>query len=131
MVALREILKTSTYFSVLTILISTLGVFALSLLKAYQRKREIGIRKVIGAEFKDIALLFSKEYMLLIFVALTIITPIVWYLMNDWLNGFVTHVSFNVYLFIYVGIFFTGMALLSILLSIGKIARGKSVDLIK
>lgn len=120
-----------TYFSVLTIIISIFAMVGLSLLSAYQRRREIGIRKVIGAEFKDIALLFSKEYMFFILIAMTITSPIVWYLMNEWLTSFVTHAPLNVYIFVCVGVSFVALALLSILLSIGKIAGRKSVDLIK
>jgi putative ABC transport system permease protein len=120
-----------TYFSVLTILISTFGLFGLSLLSAYQRKREIGIRKVVGAEFNDIAMLFSKEYMLLMLVAMAVISPVVWYLMSEWLNSFVSHAPLNVYIFVCVGVLFGLMALVSILLSISKIAGSKSVELMK
>ncbi|HEY0741933.1 MAG TPA: ABC transporter permease [Chryseosolibacter sp.] len=120
-----------TYFSILTILISIFGMFGLSLLSAYQRKREIGIRKVIGAEFRDIAMLFSKEYAVFLIIAMALISPIVWYMMDEWLHSFVTHAPINIYIFIFVGISFAIVALFSILLSIGKITGQKSIELIK
>lgn len=120
-----------TYFSGLTIIISIFGMFGLSLLSAVQRKKEIGIRKVIGADFKDIALLFSKEYFLFILIAIVLVSPVVWYLMNEWLNSFITHAPLQVSIFIVVGLAFSVVALASVLISIGKIARVKSVDLIK
>ena len=55
-----------TYFSVLTIIISCLGLFGLSSLAIYQRRREVGIRQIVGADFSSILALFAREYIALI-----------------------------------------------------------------
>ncbi len=127
----QTVAKILTYFSVLTILISTLGLFGLSLLSIYQRRKEVGIRKIIGADFRDIALLFSKEYFLLIIISLAIISPLSWYVMSEWLTTFVSHISIDIVIYIVVGVFFTVVALASVMLSIQKVASGKSVDLLR
>jgi putative ABC transport system permease protein len=127
----QTVIKILTYFSIFTIAISLFGTFGLSLLSAYQRRKEIGIRKVIGANFKDITLLFCKEYLVFIILAFAVISPISWYLMGDWLAGFVNHTPIRIEIFITVAISFSVLALVSIILSIGKIVGRKSVELIK
>jgi ABC-type antimicrobial peptide transport system permease subunit len=127
----QTVIKILTYFSVFTILISTFGTFGLSLLSAYQRRKEIGIRKVIGANFKDISVLFCKEYLFFILLALIAISPLSWYVMREWLASFVSHTPLRIEIFVVVGFVFSLLALVSILFSIGKIARSKSVELIK
>ena len=121
----------STYFSVLTIAISILGIFGLSLLTAYQRKREIGIRKIVGANFIDIVKLFFTEYLLLLALALIIISPIAWYIMERWLTMFVDHTQLEVAMFISVGAAFGALALVAIILSIRKVAGLKTTELIR
>ena len=68
----RTVGQVSAWFTMLTITISVLGIFGLSLLSAYQRRKEIGIRKIVGATFADLAKLFTAEYLLLVALALAL-----------------------------------------------------------
>lgn len=70
------------------ILISCLGLFGLSGVNALNRTKEIGIRKVMGAELSNIFLLLNKQYVWLAIIAFTIASPLSWYVMKIWLSNF-------------------------------------------
>lgn len=70
------------------ILISCLGLFGLSGINAINRTKEIGIRKVMGANLGSIFVLLNKEYVWLALIAFTIATPLSWYVMSKWLADF-------------------------------------------
>ena len=97
------------------ILITIFGIFSLITLSCEQRRKEIAVRKVNGATAKNIMTMFIKEYMLLLIFASTIAFPIVYVLMNHWLESYVRRTSIN--LWIYTTIF-AGIAII-ILLCIG------------
>lgn len=78
----------ATIASVITILISSLGIFAMAAFLAERKSKEISIRKVLGASIGKIWILLSKEFALLILVAGIISTPIAFYLMEGWLADF-------------------------------------------
>jgi putative ABC transport system permease protein len=104
-------------------------LFGLSSLTIYQRKKEIGIRKVIGANFRSIFVLFSKEYLLLIVIALIVISPVSWFVMERWLETFTYKAGLQIYLFLTVGAVIVGLSLITILLSILKISGSRPADL--
>lgn len=79
-------------FSALAIFIACLGLFGLSSLTALQRTKEIGVRKVLGASVPSILRLVSRDYVLLMGVAIAIATPITWWIMNDWLQEFANRI---------------------------------------
>ena len=87
------------YFTVVTILIACLGLFGLSVFSAEQRTREIGIRKVLGASVSNIALLLSRDFLGLVVIAIGISTPVAWYAMHRWLEGFAYRVDISWWLF--------------------------------
>ena len=76
-------------FSVLSIVISCLGLFGLATFATQRRRKEIGVRKVLGAGETGIVALLAKEFLQLVAIALLIAFPIAWYVMNQWLQGFV------------------------------------------
>ncbi len=78
----------SNVFAVLAILISCLGLLGLVMFSTEQRTKEIGIRKVLGASVSQIVTLFSKDFVRLVLIAILIASPIAWYAMNQWLQGF-------------------------------------------
>jgi putative ABC transport system permease protein len=75
-------------FAVMAIFISCLGLYGMISFMAVQRKKEIGIRKVLGAPIKSILVLLSKEFTLLISIAFLISTPLAWYFMHQWLQQY-------------------------------------------
>jgi ABC-type antimicrobial peptide transport system permease subunit len=90
--------------AVLAILISCMGLFAIALLAILQRTREIGIRKVLGASVPHIVALVSKDFLLLVLIAIVIATPIAWYAMNNWLQSFAYRINISWWVFVLAGI---------------------------
>jgi len=82
-------------FSGIAILIGCLGLYALVSWMAVQRKKEIGIRKVLGASVQGIVYLFYRQFIGLLVVAFLIAAPVAWYVMNQWLQEFAYHIDIN------------------------------------
>jgi len=82
-------------FAIIAIIVGCLGLFGLSAFTAQQRTKEIGIRKVLGSSVASIMLLLSKDFTKLVFLACLIGLPLVYYFMNNWLEGFATRIEFN------------------------------------
>ncbi|RFS16305.1 ABC transporter permease [Emticicia sp. C21] len=72
----------------LTIILSCMGLFAIALMMMAQRTKEIGIRKVLGASVPNLVALLSKEFVVLVLIAILIATPLAYYLMNKWIQDF-------------------------------------------
>ena len=90
---LEGILGSLNYVAVLTVAIAAMGLFGLIAAFTRRRVKEVGIRKVLGADMRDIVLLLSRSYLLLIMLALVIAAPIVWYVMHSWLQDFAYRVT--------------------------------------
>lgn len=87
-------------FSGLAIFIACLGLFGLSSLMAIQRTKEIGVRKVLGASVGSILTLVSRELLYLIAIAVVVATPITWYVMDQWLQGFAGRINMGILTFL-------------------------------
>ena len=85
--------KVITAFSILAIGIGALGLFGLAAFSVQKRKKEISIRKVIGASSNSILAMLSRDFLLLIIVAGVLGVPLSWFLINQWLNGFAYRVD--------------------------------------
>jgi putative ABC transport system permease protein len=94
----------SKYFAGLAIIISCLGLFGLAAFTAQKRRKEIGIRKVIGASVSGITAMLSKDFLVLISISLIIAFPVSWWLMNSWLRGFAYRVSVTPFVFVIAGV---------------------------
>jgi putative ABC transport system permease protein len=77
-----------SYFTIIAILISCLGLFGLATFSAEQRTKEIGVRKVLGATVFNIVGLLSKDFLQLVAISVLIASPIAWFAMNKWLQDF-------------------------------------------
>ena len=95
--------KIFTTFSVLAILIACLGLLGLATYTAEQRTKEIGIRKVMGADVSSIVGLLSKDFIKLVFVAILIATPVSWFAMRKWLEGFAYQTPIHWWIFLIAG----------------------------
>ena len=82
-------------FTVLGLLIGAFGIYGLIQLMTEYRKKEMGIRKVLGAASWNLARLISKEYVILMLVAFAVAIPLVYYLMNQWLADFAYHIDIS------------------------------------
>jgi putative ABC transport system permease protein len=99
------ILKTTNFVAMLTIIISCMGMFGLISLFAKQRVKEIGIRKVLGAQVSQIVLLLSKDFAKLIVIACVIAFPIALYAMHSWLQSFANRINIEWWMFAIAGAF--------------------------
>ena len=86
-------------FTIIAIIISCLGLFALATFSAEQRTKEIGVRKVLGATVMSIVTLISKDFLKLVGVSIVIACPLAWFAMNKWLQNFAyrTNISWTVF----------------------------------
>ena len=89
-----------TLFTILAIIIACLGLFGLASYTVERRTKEIGIRKVVGANEGSIVGLISREFLLLVSVAIVIAIPVSYYVMNGWLNNYVYRTNLTVFIFV-------------------------------
>ncbi|GAB3932444.1 ABC transporter permease [Larkinella terrae] len=101
-------------FAILTILVSSLGLFGLTAFTAEQRTKEIGIRKVLGASVASIVTLLSRDFLKLVLIALVIASPLAWYAMSRWLENFVYRTEIQWWVFAVAGLLALGIALLTV-----------------
>ncbi|MEJ7589634.1 MAG: FtsX-like permease family protein, partial [Ferruginibacter sp.] len=97
------ILKTTNFVAILTIIISCMGMFGLISLFARQRVKEIGIRKVLGADVMQIVVLLSRDFARLIIIACIIAFPLALYAMHGWLQSFAYRISIQWWMFAVAG----------------------------
>jgi predicted permease len=84
----------------LSIFISCIGLFGLAVYTTARRTKEIGVRKVLGATVMQIVTLLSTEMVALVVLAFAIVTPVVWYVMNQWMQNFAEHTSLSWWVFV-------------------------------
>jgi len=101
-------------FAVLAILIACLGLFGLVTYAAEQRTKEIGIRKVLGADVSNIVVMISKDFLKLVLIASVIAFPIAWWAMHKWLRDFAYRVSISWWVFAFAAAMAIIIALLTI-----------------
>ncbi|MEQ1587718.1 MAG: FtsX-like permease family protein, partial [Cyclobacteriaceae bacterium] len=80
--------KLASFFAVLAIFISCLGIFGLASFVAEQRTKEIGVRKVMGASVVNLWGMLSKDFVFLVGISLFLAMPLAWYFMNNWLQKY-------------------------------------------
>jgi putative ABC transport system permease protein len=126
----REDKKRETIFlgvSLLAIFIAALGLLGLTIYAAEQRVKEIGIRKVLGANIGGIVLLLSKEILKLVLIAAVIAVPVAWFFMNKWLEDFAYRININGWVFVLSAFAAVVIAMATISLQVVKAARANPV----
>jgi len=101
-------------FALLTVFISCLGLFGLAAYTAERRTKEIGVRKVLGANMASIVLMLSKEYVYLIGVASLLAAPVAWYFLHGWLQNYAYRIEIPWWIFILSGVLALAVALLTV-----------------
>ena len=112
----------------LAIVISCLGLLGLVIYTTNQRKKEIGIRKIVGASVTQIISLLSKDFLRLVLIAFVIAVPIVWFAANRWLQNFAFKIDLSIWIFILGGCFMMLSALVILFLRTYKAATANPVE---
>jgi hypothetical protein len=99
----RQTAKLINASTAIAIFISCIGLFGLTLFTSEKRSKEIGIRKIMGASIANIATMLGKDFVILVSIAIFISSPIAWYFMNQWLEGFAYHVNISWWVFVLAG----------------------------
>jgi len=127
----QQTAKIFSTFSMLAIFLACLGLFALVGYITVQRAKEIGIRKVLGAEAMQIVLLISKDFVKLVAIASLIAFPVAWAAMNSWLQSFAYRVNIAWWVFLAGGLATTIVALLTISFQATRAANMNPVKSLK
>ncbi len=101
-------------FTFLSIFVACLGLFGLSIYTAERGKKEIGVRKVLGASVQNVVGLLSREFLTLVTIAALIAFPIAWFAMNEWLENFAYRISMGWWIFFIAGASAMAIALLTV-----------------
>ncbi|AXT50385.1 ABC transporter permease [Aquimarina sp. BL5] len=127
----RDMISMISSGSLLAIILSCIGLFAMTLLIVAKRKKEIGIRKIVGANITTITLLLTKDFLKLVSIAFLIATPIAWWMMNKWLQNYIYRIDLNILLFLGAGGIVLLIALLTISFQTVKTATANPVKSLK
>jgi ABC-type antimicrobial peptide transport system permease subunit len=106
--------KLASFFALLAIVISCLGLFGLASFVAEQRTKEIGVRKVLGASVFSLWNLLSKDFLALVMVSFLIAVPVAWYGMHKWLMDYSYRISISWGIFLFAGVLAAAIALITV-----------------
>ncbi len=101
-------------FTAIAIFVGCLGLFGLAAYTAERRRKEVGIRKVLGASTQGIVLLLSKDFVKLVFISLLVASPVAWYFMNKWLEDFAYRINISWWMFVIAAVVAIGIALITV-----------------
>ncbi len=118
-------------FSGLAILVALLGLFGLASFTVERRNREIGIRKVLGASVTSVVALVSRDFVVLVIIAIVIAWPVAFFGAETWLQNFAYRVDVGWWTFALAGALALGMALLTVGWQAGRAARANPVDVLR
>jgi len=120
--------KLVTVFTGLALFISCLGIFGLSSYTAERRKKEIGIRRVLGASVANIFKYISREFVILVLIANVIIWPLAYFIINRWLQQFAFRIDIGWWTFILSGLAVLVVSLVTVSWQILRAATSNPVD---
>lgn len=113
------------------IFIACLGLFGLTTFTVESRIKEIGVRKVLGASVQSIVSLLSKDFLVLVFIALLIASPVAWYAMHQWLQDFAYRINISWWVFALAGCIAVAIALSTVFYQAVKAALANPVKSLK
>ncbi|MCF8261958.1 MAG: ABC transporter permease [Melioribacteraceae bacterium] len=119
------------YSSIFAIFIAGIGLFGMSSFSAARRKKEIGIRKILGASFSSVVNLMGKEFLLLVAVSNLIACPFAYLVMQSWLENYAYRISISPLIFVTAGIFALFIAMISVGYQIVVISLSNPVNSIR
>ena len=118
-------------FAILAVIVAILGLFGLASYLSLQRTKEIGVRKVLGATTTNIILLFFKDFIWLILIAVLIGIPLIYWSMNDWLNGYAYRINFPWWVILIAMVLVTLLAFITVSWQTFKVAALNPAQTIK
>lgn len=118
-------------FSILIIIIASLGLYGLSSYTVEQRTKEIGIRKVLGANVGNITGMISKEFFILILISMIIAFPVAYFLMKNWLQNYTYQTSLSIWIFVLSGLAIMIIAFVTISYHTLRAGNANPVDSIR
>ena len=116
------------YFALLAIILSVMGIFAMSIFYNQQKTKEIGIRKVNGATVGEIIVLLNKDFVKWVLIAFVIAVPVAWYAMSKWLENFIYKITLGWWIFALSGMIALLVALLTVSWHTFRAARRNPVE---
>lgn len=124
----RKFGKLFTTFSILAVIVSCVGLFGLSAYTATQRTKEIGIRKALGSTENGIFVLLSQEYLKLVGLSILIASPLIWWVMNNWIQTFPYRTTISPLIFVISGLMVLMVALLTVSYQTLKASKTNPVE---
>lgn len=118
-------------FALVCIFISFLGLFGLSSYMTEQRRKEVGIRKVLGSSVKSILLMFYRDFLVLVLISAILTAPLIWFLMEKWLQGFPYRTSMDLWPILVATIISVVVAVVTVSYHTFMAARQNPVDAIR
>lgn len=115
-------------FAALTVLVAAMGLFGLATFTTEQRRKEIGVRKVLGASVSGIVALMTRDFLTLVFLGLILACPLAWYVMHTWLEGFAYRIRIGWWIFPAAGLAALLVALATVSVRAAQAARANPVQ---
>lgn len=120
-----------TWFSLIAVLISMVGVFGLVVFESEYRRKEIGIRKVMGSTTTQILAMFNKRYVRILVICFVLAAPIAWYAVSRWLENFAYRTPLHWWVFLLSFVLITTITIATVTFQSWNVANDNPVDSIK
>ncbi len=127
----RQLMRTLGLFAGLAVLIACLGLFGLAAYAAQQRRKEIGVRKVLGASVGSVVALLTRDFAALVLVGFAVAVPLAWWAMDRWLDGFAYRVALGPGVFVAAGLVALAVALAAVSGQAFRAAAADPVDALR
>jgi putative ABC transport system permease protein len=126
-----KLAKSISFFSLIAIVLTSMGILGQVFLISLNRTKEIGVRKVNGAKVSEILVLLNKDFVIWVVVAFAIASPIAYYAMNKWLENFAYKTSLSWWIFALAGVLTLGIALATVSFQSWKAATRNPVEALR
>lgn len=123
--------KLTNISTCIAIILSCLGLFGLATISAFQRTKEISIRKVLGASISGIVAMLTKDFVMMVIIAVLIASPLVWWATHEWLEGFVYRIDISWIPFVLGGLLTIASALVTVGYQAVRAANSNPIDSLK
>lgn len=120
-----------TFFSLVTVLISLIGVFGVVMLESEYKRKEVGVRKVFGATVGELLRLFNKTYLQITIACFVVAAPVAYYAILQWQASFIYKVSLSWWMFLLAFVSVTAITLLTVSVQSWRVANANPVDSLK